>query len=252
MVYNSVDTVAASIQSVLSQDYPNIEYIIVDGQSTDGTLDIIREYTHKIDIVISEKDQGLYDALNKGISLATGDVVGIIHSDDIFDSSQSISQIATTFKQKEVDCVYGDLVYVDRNNTDRVVRNWKSGEFQRKKLLRGWMPPHPTFYVKQSCINQHGLYDTSFTCSADYELMLRYLSNDQLKVDYLQQTLVRMRVGGVSNCSWKSRWQANKEDLLAWKKNGLSPPPFLRWMKPLRKVGQFPWKDISYHLTMHL
>jgi len=252
VVYNNVDTVAASIQSVLSQDYSNIEYIVIDGQSTDGTLDVIQEYASQIDVLVSEKDNGLYDALNKGMSLATGDVIGIIHSDDIFNSEQSVSQIAATFQQKEVDCVYGNLVYVDRNDTEKVIRNWQSGAFQRKKLLRGWMPPHPTFYVKQSSINQHGLYDTSFTCSADYELMLRYLSNDKLKVDYVNQTLVRMRVGGVSNRNWKNRWQANREDSLAWKKNGLSPSPFLRWMKPLRKVGQFRWKGISYQMTTYL
>ena len=246
VVYNSVDTIGTSIESVLNQDYQDIEYIVVDGQSQDGTLDVIQEYAQQIDVFVSEEDEGLYDALNKGIALATGDVVGILHADDLFDSNQVVSDIVSTFCQKEVDCVYGDLVYVDRKDTDKVVRTWKSGEYRRGKLLRGWMPPHPTFYVKKECIEHHGLYDTTFTSSADYELMLRYLHKGELAVGYVDRTLVRMRTGGISNGSLKNRWRANQEDALALKKNNIAAHPIVRVLKPLRKVGQFSLKSYSH------
>nr|WKN34643.1 glycosyltransferase [Tunicatimonas sp. TK19036] len=247
VVYNNVDTIGDSIQSVLNQDYEDIEYIVVDGQSDDGTIDVIQQYADEIDVFVSEKDDGLYDALNKGITFANGEIIGILHADDIFNSDQAVSHIARAFQQQEVDCVYGDLVYVNRDHTDEVIRTWKSGAFQRKKFLSGWMPPHPTFYMKRECFDQHGMYDTSFTCSADYELMLRYLYKNELTCGYVDETIVRMRVGGISNGNLKNRWKANQEDALAWKKNDLRPLPFTRMVKPLRKIGQF---SVKKHLNI--
>lgn len=252
VVYNSVDTISASIQSVLDQDYNDIEYIVIDGQSTDGTVDVIRQYSKDIDVFVSEKDNGLYDALNKGIALASGEIVGILHADDLFGSNQVISEVVATYRQKNVDCVYGDLVYVDRVHTDTVIRTWKSGMYEPESFLKGWMPPHPTFFVKRECFQQNGLYDTDFTNSADYELMLRYLYKNKLEAAYIDKTLVRMRVGGLSSGSLKSRLRANKEDMLAWKKNNLQPKPYTHVMKPLRKLRQFSLRHFGYRSTASL
>lgn len=251
VVYNNVNTIGLSIQSVLNQDYHDIEYIVIDGQSDDGTIDVIQQYADDIDVFVSEKDDGLYDALNKGITFASGEIIGILHADDLFNSNQAISSIVAGFEQQQVDCIYGDLVYVDRNDTEEVIRTWVSGEYNRKKFLRGWMPPHPTFYVKRACVEQNGLYDTSFTCSADYELMLRYLYKNELSVGYVDQTLVRMRVGGISNGSLKNRWNANREDAQAWKKNNIRPYFFTGIMKPLRKIGQFSLKNTAFTLATY-
>ena len=243
VVYNNVDTISSCIESVIEQDYPDVEHIVIDGQSNDGTLEVIQQYAESIDVLVSEADEGLYDALNKGISVATGDIVGILHADDLFAAPDSISQVVSTFCQQDVDGVYGDLVFVDREEVDKVVRVWKSGSYNKNKLLKGWMPPHPTFYVKNECIKQYGLYDTSFTCSADYDWMLRYLYKNELTVGYVEHTLVRMRAGGISNGSIKKRWKANQEDALALKKNDISS--YVRLLKPLRKIGQFPVSSLS-------
>lgn len=251
VVYNNADTIAASIESVLNQDYKNIEYIVVDGQSNDGTLEVIQKYAQDIDIFVSEEDAGLYDALNKGIALATGDIIGILHADDIFNSRHSVSEVIKAFKREDTDCVYGDLVYVDRLDTNTVIRNWKSGKYERKKFLKGWMPPHPTFYVKRECFQENGTYDTSFSCSGDYELMLRYLYKNELKASYVDKTLVRMRVGGVSNNSLKGRLKANREDALAWKKNDIKPLPLTHIMKPLRKIGQLNFKEMGFKFATY-
>lgn len=252
VVYNRVDTIASSIESVLSQDYDDIEYIVIDGQSTDGTVETIRQYRQHIDVFVSEKDQGLYDALNKGISLASGEVIGILHADDLFYSEQVISDVVAAYREKAVDCVYGDLVYVDRTYIDTVIRTWKSGTYQWESFLNGWMPPHPTFFVKKECYQQMGLYDTRFKNSADYELMLRYLYKYKLKTAYVEKNLVRMRVGGLSSDSLESRLRANKEDMLAWKKNKLQPKFYTRFMKPLRKLEQFSLQHYGYKFFISL
>ncbi len=239
VVYNNVDTVAASIESVLAQDYQNIEYIVIDGQSSDGTQEVIQQYAEHIDVFVSEKDEGLYDALNKGIALSTGDIVGVLHADDLFNANESISAVVSAFEKEPIDCVYGDLVYVDQEDTNKVVRTWKAGKYCVKKFLKGWMPPHPTFYVKKECVEQLGLYDTEFSCSADYELMLRYLYRGGLTAGYVNQTLVRMRTGGISNRSLPNRWRANQEDNIALRKNKIPMYPVVRTLKPLRKISQF-------------
>lgn len=252
VVYNNVSTIEESIRSVLSQNYDNLEYIVVDGVSTDGTMEVIQQYASNIDVLISEKDEGLYDALNKGIRLATGDVVGIMHADDLYFSADVVSDVVQNFQENHADCLYGDLVYVDREDTDKILRNWKSGPFHAKKFLMGWMPPHPTFFVKRDCLLKNGLYDTSFKTSADYELMLRYLFKHQLHTSYLDKKLVRMRAGGVSNGSLKNRLVANMEDMKAWEVNDLRPRAFTRYMKPARKLGQFNFTHYSYKLLISL
>ena len=239
IVYNNRETIADAIDSVLAQTYADIEYIVVDGLSTDGTVEIVKSYGSKISKFISEKDGGLYDAINKGIKLATGDVVGLLHSDDIFHSKNALVAVAGAFKESKTDSVYADLVYVDRESTERVIRNWKSGSYERNSFLYGWMPPHPTFYVKREVYERLGLYNTKFKSAADYELMLRYLYKHGISTCYVPEVLVRMRVGGKSNVTLGNRWKANQEDHRAWQINDLKPLFYTRYLKPIRKLVQF-------------
>ncbi|MDF9798340.1 UDP-N-acetylmuramyl pentapeptide phosphotransferase/UDP-N-acetylglucosamine-1-phosphate transferase/glycosyltransferase involved in cell wall biosynthesis [Catalinimonas alkaloidigena] len=252
VVYNNAATIATSIESVLNQNYEDIEYIVVDGQSTDGTQDIIQQYANDIQVFISEEDEGLYDALNKGMALASGDVIGILHADDIFYSKNSVAEVVKGFRDNKTDCIYGDLVYVERENTDAIIRNWKSGEYECSKFLNGWMPPHPTFYIRKTCYQQYGGYDTAFNCSADYEFMLRYLYKNKIEAGYVNKTLVKMRIGGISNSTLKGRLKANREDVLAWEKNNISPNPLLRIMKPLRKIGQINLPEVGFKWATYL
>lgn len=239
VVYNNVSTLRDTIESVLAQDYSNIEYIIVDGGSTDGTVALVQSYGERIHKFISEKDNGLYDAINKGIRLASGEVIGLLHSDDLFYGTSSVSQIVDAFVQNPVDSVYADLHYVDKRETSKIVRNWISGSFQRERFKLGWMPPHPTFYVRREVYETYGLYDTEFKSAADYELMLRYLYKFGISTHYIHHTLVKMRVGGESNRSFKHRIRANREDYFAWKKNKLETRFYTRFLKPLRKLHQY-------------
>jgi len=239
IVYNNRETIADAVESVLAQTYPDIEYIVVDGLSTDGTLDILQLYKGRISKLVSEKDNGLYDAINKGIKLATGDVIGFLHSDDIFYAPDSIAQVAETFQKYRTDSIYADLLYVQKADITKVVRNWVSGNYKLENFLLGWMPPHPTFYVKREIYERLGLYNTSFKSAADYELMLRYLYKHRISTTYLPEVLVRMRVGGKSNVTLQNRIRANQEDYQAWLINDLKPYFFTRYLKPLRKLFQF-------------
>lgn len=239
VTYNSESTIEDTVLSVLNQDYGNIEYIIIDGESKDSTLNILEKYKNRISKIISEKDDGLYYAINKGISLATGDVIGILHSDDFYSSSTILSKVVETFKGRNVDSVYGDLKYVDRINTGKVIRYWKAGKYFDGIFLKGWMPPHPTFFVKAECYKKYGLFNTQFRTSADYELMLRMLHRYKISVEYISEVLVLMRVGGQSNVSLKNRIKANREDRMAWKINGLTPGVFTTILKPISKLRQY-------------
>lgn len=238
ITFNSAATLKDTIESVLNQTYDNIEYIIVDGQSTDDTLQIIDLYKHKISKVVSEKDHGLYDALNKGIKLATGDVIGLLHSDDFYTSNDVIEKVANTFKKNNSDAVYADLYYVDKTDTDRIFRKWHSGEYKHGMFLHGWMPPHPTFFAKKACYDKFGLFNTQFKSAADYEILLRFIHKHQIKLAYLPEFIIKMRVGGKSNVSLKNRIRANQEDRKAWKVNGLKPKLHTLYLKPLRKIVQ--------------
>ncbi len=237
--YQAEQTIAACIDSVLSQDYPDIEYIIIDGNSSDRTAEIVRSYGERISVFVSEKDAGIYDAMNKGILRATGELVGILNADDLYAYPGVISDVVRTIREQQADAVYGDLVYVDEKDTTCVKRYWKSGAYKDGSFRWGWMPPHPTFFVKRACYEQYGLFNTSFRISADYEMMLRLIHKNRIRVAYLPKVLIRMRLGGVSNASVQNRVLGNREDRRAWELNGLKPWFFTLYMKPLRKIRQF-------------
>ncbi len=239
--YNSAATLRDTIDSVLSQSYAEVEYLIIDGASGDATLDIATSYGSAIHRIISEPDRGTYDAMNKGIALAGGEVVGIINSDDFYAHEGVLQRVMDIFEQHDVDSVYGDLQYVRADNPEKVVRHWRSGGYQLHKFLHGWMPPHPTFFVRRACYERYGSFNMDFRSSADYELMLRLLYKHRISTAYLPEVLVRMRTGGQSNASFRHRWHANREDRLAWKRNGLRPLPHTTWIKPIRKIGQYLW-----------
>jgi len=238
VTYNSALTLLDTLKSVQSQDYQNIEHIIVDGNSQDDTIKIIKSFPH-VNKWISEKDGGLYDAMNKGLQLATGDIIGILNSDDLYAHKGVLSKVAERFINNNIDALYGDLHYVNALNTDNVIRVWKSGKFKRSNFIFGWMPPHPTFFVKKEIYDKAGLFNVSLKRSADYELMLRILVKHRYNAEYLKEVLVKMRTGGISNGSWGGRLKANLEDRMAWKLNNLKPYFFTLYLKPARKIFQF-------------
>ena len=237
--FNSAETIENTIQSVIEQDYSNIQYIVVDGKSKDDTLKILERYKEHISILLSEKDDGIYYAINKGIALATGDIIAILHADDFYCSNQVISSVVKTFQEKQTDTVYGDLQYVHRNDTNKVTRHWIAGAFNSELFRKGWMPPHPAFFVQRSCYSKFGVFNTDLKSSADYEMMLRLLEKHKCSTQYIPQVLVKMRVGGKSNVSLTNRIKANREDKKAWLINGLKPGTFTLILKPLSKLGQF-------------
>lgn len=239
IAFNSAETIEDTIQSVIAQDYNNIEYIIIDGGSNDDTLNIIEKYKDWIHKVISEPDKGIYDAMNKGVNNASGDLIGILNSDDFYAHSDVISKVVSKITEANTDSIYADLVYVDRNNTNEVTRKWISGSYEDGMFLKGWMPPHPTFFLKKICYDKYGTYTLKLKSAADYELMLRMLHKHKISTTYLPQIITKMRVGGESNVSIKNRIRANKEDAEAWRMNGLKPGAFTRFKKPLSKVKQF-------------
>jgi glycosyltransferase involved in cell wall biosynthesis len=237
--FNSVLTIRDTIESIISQDYINIEYIIIDAGSKDGTLDIIKEYEKHISYFISEIDNGIYDGMNKGIAAATGDIIGILNSDDFYPNSFIVSNVASTFEKQGCDAVYGDLVYVNFFDIDKIVRFWQSGEYTAKKIKNGWMLPHPTFFVRKYLYDKYGYYDADLKMAADYKMILKLLYKYNIKVFYIPMILVTMRMGGASNSSILNRIRANREDGLAWTNNQLDKPIFVRIKKPLQKIKQF-------------
>ena len=236
--YNSAATVRDTLNAVREQDYADIEHIIIDGKSTDDTLTIVSGFSN-IAKVVSEKDKGIYDAMNKGIGLATGDIIGILNSDDIYVDHTVLSAVAQAFADPEVMTVYADLQYIDAGDINRIRRTWVAGPFKKKNFYYGWMPPHPTFFVRKEVYRQAGLFSTDLRSAADYELMLRILLKYGFSVRYLPRVIVKMRMGGMSNASLNNRLRANREDRLAWKLNGLKPNFFTLYLKPLRKIHQF-------------
>lgn len=239
VAYNSAETIEDTIKSVVNQDYNDIEYIIIDGVSTDDTLKIVDRYKDKISKIVSEKDNGIYDAINKGIVHASGDIIVALNSDDMYAHPSVISHVVSTFKQSNADAVYGDLNYVDRFDTSKVIRKWKSGAYKEGHFLKGWMPPHPTFFVRKHCYEKYGTFNLSLRSAADYELMLRLIHKHKIKLAYLPELLVNMRAGGQSNVSFKNRVKANREDKKAWEINGLKPGLFTLIKKPLSKLKQY-------------
>ena len=237
--YNSQSTIKHTIDSVSSQTYKNKEYILIDGASQDWTLDILDFKKDEIDNFVSEKDDGIYDAMNKGIKAATGDIVGILNSDDFYYNQDVLSKVAKVFEETNCDCLYGDLIFVNKGDARKIVRYWKSGKFEKNLMTKGWMLPHPTFFVKKEIYQKHGLYNTNLKSAADYEMILRLLHKEKIIVEYIPEILIKMRVGGESNASILNRLKGNNEDNIAWDLNGLKKPPFIRFIKPLRKISQF-------------
>lgn len=237
-VYNGQDSVSDALESILAQTNCDCELIVIDGASQDETLNILKNFDDRISHLVSEPDEGIYDALNKGISLATGDVVGFLHADDLFASESVLEKISLAFQNPAVDAVYGDLVYVKKENADQIVRYWRSGEFSVQKLRHGWMPPHPTLYLRKSLYDQLGYFDTSYRIAADYDFMLRLLSKKNINVVYIPEILVKMRLGGASNRSLKNVMQKSREDFKALRKNKIGGLGALIW-KNLSKIPQF-------------
>ncbi|MEQ9188115.1 MAG: glycosyltransferase family 2 protein [Cryomorphaceae bacterium] len=237
--YNSASTIRDTLASVRMQKNVNLEYIVVDGGSSDETMEIVAEFDDIVSCSISEPDNGIYDALNKGLFLATGDAVGFLHSDDMFAHDLVLKTVVDAFTASGADAVYGNLDYVHREDPGRVHRKWRSKPFQVSLFVRGWMPAHPTFYLKREHYEAYGGYDTSFRQSADYELMLRMLLTHELKAEYIPNVMIKMRTGGASNASFSNRWKANQEDARAWKKNGKKMSLLTRIRKPLSKIAQF-------------
>ncbi|MCG2462877.1 glycosyltransferase [Flavobacteriaceae bacterium F89] len=237
--YHSEATIEACMDSVLGQGYSDLEYLILDGGSKDGTMARIQQCVDPRVRVISEPDQGIYDALNKGIAMATGEVIGFVHSDDFLASDDCLANMLHLFESEKVDGVYGDLHYVDAQETARVVRNWKSKPFHRALLRRGWMPAHPTLFLKKEVYDKHGVFNLEFKIAADYDMMLRIFKDDTLKFAYLPQVVTKMRLGGVSNGSLKSIIRKTREDYKAMKYNQLSNPLYTICAKNLSKIPQF-------------
>jgi len=236
--YNAADTVAVSIGSVRGQGI-DVEHIIIDGGSTDSTIEILNPYQDSIKYFISEADEGIYEALNKGLNLATGEIIGILHADDYYPSNDVLKTVLHVFEDTSIDACYGDLIYVDQNDTSKIVRNWQSLEYDENRFYWGWMPPHPTFFVRRSVYEKFGIFREDIGTAADYEIMLRFLLKHKIKAKYIPKVLVHMRTGGISNRSLKNRIKANRMDRRAWEVNNLTPYPWTLWVKPLRKIGQW-------------
>ena len=235
--YNRCATIRGAMESVLAQDYPDIEYIVVDGASTDGSLDIINTYKGRISMILSEPDDGMYEAINKGIRMATGDIIGLVHSDDMLYDNQVISDVVRKFEETKADFVYGDGIYVNANNLSKVVRNWKGGGYHRWKVRFGWLPLHPTCYIRRDVMMREGLYDESYKIAADTDLLVRYLYKAQLKVAYLHRRIIRMRMGGLSTDSEKRKLMWD-EDVRLYKAHGFAAIP-TKLMKMMWKIPQF-------------
>lgn len=237
-VYNRVATVGHAMASLQAQTHPHVEHIVQDGGSTDGTLEVLRQLAIPSTFICSEPDKGIYDAINLGIARASGDVIGIMHSDDFYADDRALERVAKAFTNPEVDGVYGDLQYVAGENAQDIVRHWRSGEYNRPKLSRGWMPPHPTLYLRREVFDRWGLYDTSYQIAADYDAMLRYLVKGQIKLAYIPEVLVKMRIGGESNRSPRQILLKSREDLRAIRRNDVGGVGTLA-LKNLSKLPQF-------------
>lgn len=234
--YNASETIENTIKSVLDQTYDNVEYIIIDGGSTDSTVEIIKQYKDKLSYFISEPDKGIYDAMNKGILKATGDIIGILNADDFYIDNNVLLTISRTFEKKNVDAVFADLIYVRPNNLDKIVRYYSSKNFHPNKFAYGWMPAHPTFFVKRSIYEKYGLFKTNYKIAADYELLVRFLYKHKVSYYYLSEVLIKMRTGGVSTKNLKSNWILNKEIVRACHENGIKTNMFKLSLKYVKKI----------------
>jgi len=237
---NSATVIRDCIRSVQEQG-DNIEHLIIDGHSTDDSLEMMRSAGAANIRVLQQPPAGIYSAINAGILAASGDIIGILHADDFYAMPDVLQKVVAVFENQAIDSCYGDLCYVDAGNPTRVVRYWQAGEYSASSFRNGWMPPHPTFFVRKKTYEELGCYRTDLGTAADYELMVRFLVKYQVKTVYIPRTLVHMRLGGSSNVSWQARIKANRMDRRAWEVNGLRPYPWTTLAKPLRKVGQW-WR----------
>ncbi len=238
-VYRNQAFIKDAIESVLSQKHVEIEYIIVDGGSNDGTLEVVKQYGKQIHHFISEPDEGVYFALNKGINLATGDIIALLHSDDFYMHPFVLSQVVEVFTKENCDAVYSNLYYVKDSNINKIVRLWDSGQYKKNDFFLGWMPPHPAFFVKRELYQKFGAFNTSLKSAADYELMLRFIHKQEIAIKYIPKFFVKMRTGGTSNRTLFNRLRANLEDRKAWHINGLKPKWYTLLLKPAIKLRQY-------------
>lgn len=239
VVFNGAAMIEHCINSVRAQTYADIEHIIVDGGSTDGTIEIINKYQNGKTRVTSEPDNGLYDAMNKGIMRSTGDIIGILNSDDFYPDDSVIEKVVRIMSEKNAESCYGDTIYVERDNTNKIVRYWKSSKFSRNKFKIGWMPQHGTFYVRKSIYTKYGLFRDDFPIAADYELILRFLYKHRIRTTYLPEILLKIRVGGVSRPGMVNTSKMFVENYRACKVNGLKLPLLVCFLKRLLKIPQY-------------
>jgi len=237
-VLNGDEFVRSAVDSVLAQTYPDVEYIVKDGGSTDRTLDVLAPYERELTIV-SQRDAGIYDALNQAIPLATGDIIGVLHADDFYAGPRIIEGMMEAMARTGAEVAWGDLVCVERQNPGRIIRRWKSSAYREGKFLRGWHPPHPTFFVRKRVYERFGMFRTDLSIAADYELMLRLLERNHVPSCYVPETVVIMRAGGRSNRAGAILWRSRIEDARAWRLNGLAGGPLAAILKPLSKIRQF-------------
>ncbi len=241
VVRNRARFVEEAMRSVLGQTYPNLEYVVVDGASTDGTLEVVQKYRDRLGAFISEPDKGLFDAVNKGIRLARGEIVGLLHADDVFASPETVTHIVRAMQEKDADAAWGDLLYVDQNDPQKAVRFWQSSPFRPGIYRRGWMPPHVTFFAKKELFEKYGYYDMAFGLSADFELMTKFLEVHKVRGVYVPEIITRMRTGGVSNHSLKNikqLWRFRVGDYRALKHLGLPGAFMASALKPFLKFSQ--------------
>ena len=239
VTFNSRETIADTIESVATQTHPHIEHIVVDGASTDGTLEVLQRFRDKLSKVVSEPDAGIYSAMNKGLAMATGDVVGTLNSDDVYVDKNVLAMVAEVFRDDSVDVCYGDVLYVDKGDLNRIVRHWKSEPYRSGLFERGWMPPHPTFFIRRSVIGRVGPFEPSYRFAADFDFMLRALHVQQLHSIYLPHELVTMRVGGWTNNSIRNVLRGNIEAYRSCRRNGLGVTPLFIARKILGKLPQY-------------
>jgi glycosyltransferase involved in cell wall biosynthesis len=247
--HNSAATISETIDSVLGQSYLNIEYIVIDGASTDGTIEIISSYGLKISKFLSEPDKGIYDAINKGIAISTGDIVGIVNSDDVFYDRNVIKKVAESFNENDIDAVYGDAIFVSPENKTRIVRYYSSKTFRPGRFRFGFMPAHPSFYIKREYFEKLGYYQTDYKIAADFELLLRFIYVNKIRYKYIEMPFVLMRTGGASNKSFKSNLTLNREILRACRENGLRTGYFFIYLKYFFKVFEFLGNGKSHNVV---
>jgi len=234
--FNSEKTIEETIKSVLGQTYKDIEYIIIDGKSKDRTVEIINKYKDKISKIVSKPDKGIYDAMNKGIKIANSEIIGVLNSDDLYADEKVVEEVVKTFKKYGVDCVWGDLVYF-LDDPNKIIRVWKSSDYKEGLFEKGWVPPHPTFFVKKECYEKYGYFRLDLPVAADYEIMFRFLKKYKIKGKYIPKVLVKMRAGGNAN-KLKNVIKGNLECIRSWEENGFKMPFYTPIFRFLRRIPQ--------------